>query len=539
MTIEILESGLNQDLQRRVIDDESVVYLVYGREEGPVGQIIGRTPGSPYKVWDYLPEYEKIEAAFKKSYFDRIPEFEQWKNSQGNMIPEPEPFATKFFSRTNDGGFLVSVPVPPIPKYPWDTPNYSVNAYAVQIIPPTIFNDFNVFADRVRLDVKKSIIMCVVLGVLGLLLILSILAAMSKVLTQPLTWLMTVGRKVVNNHVQKGSRRSVESNFGEGHNRDSKRWNKRTKKKRSMFSSTTIRFFSEDNNTVSSVIVDTDSVAVNNPPPRMNHRDLEAEDDSREYDDGNKVGFVNFDYHPEDNESAWFILSTELQQLLEAFQSMIHGFSGDGISEVAEPGLCEIQNDLTWRPDFSKLYEGHAEAKGSFKKLSSMRQISGSTRTTIGSIEGESQRSISVRQISGSTIASHHCTQTSQIDGKYENFEQTSIPFDQPDFCSSPIHDQDSSGESSPRPQQDIRTDRIEHVGGIRFPGPPPGSKTRQTIVPAPLKVNLTSTLGSPEFELKPIFQNRESPSRKIKTACSSRLFWWIVVLMVSSLNIS
>lgn len=262
------------------------------------------------------------------------------------------------------------------------------------------------------------------------------------------------------------------------------------KKKRNSFSSRSKQYISEGNNTKSGVIepnsLSVDDVSVDNSS-RVD-RDVEADNQTED-------GFVNFDYHPEADASTWCTLSTELVQLLEAFQSMIHGFSGDGVSEVAEPGFYEVQNTLTWHSDFSKLYDVNSEAEDTIKKLSAIRQVSSSTRaTTIGSVGEDSFR---IRRIS-------------------ESSEQRSQ--ERPSFLSSTILDQDSSEDLSPH---------------IVLPGPPP--KASHTIVPAPMKVNLSSNLGAPEFDPKPMcVQNRGKPCQKITTACCSRLFWWIAVLMVS-----
>jgi len=512
VTIEFLESGLAMDLQRRTLDDDSDLFLVMNG--GALsGTIVGTTPGAQHKVFEKLPEFDKIASNLQKDYYDRIPEWEEWRNATDGTIPEPEPLSTNYFTSTDEGGFLVSVPIPPIPKYPWDEPNYVAISFAVQKIPPTIFGEIDYFEDRVRKDIKKSIVLCVLLGVFGLAIVLCILAVMSNVLTRPLTWLNIVARKVINNDAQTGSRRGIHREYSYGDamiekNRESKRL-KEQKKKQNVFSSSSTQYFSEGNN--EGTVTEARSAVAENPS-RI--------DSDLEVDEKSDNGFVNFDYHPK--VSTWCTLSTELLQLLEAFRSMIHGFSGDGVSEVAEPVLCEIQNSLTWQSDFSKLYEGHTKARDSFKKLSSMRQISGSTRaTTIGSNERDDSLSkmVSVRQISDST----HCTTIGLTDNNSVH------PQDGPSFCSSFFHDQDIS-EEFPSHLQDTSENQLNHDNEIIFPKLP--SISSHMIVPAPIKLNLTSTLGAPKFDLKPMPQNGEKALQKLKTVCFSRLFWWIVVLM-------
>jgi hypothetical protein len=551
VTFEILETSTGNDLRRRTLDDDSDVYLVYNGNPG-VGLIVGSTSGSEHKVFETLPEYDEIVSAFEKVYEEYLFEWKRVKSSPPNTMPIPKPISSTYFTKTSDDGFLVSVPTPPVPYFPND--NYVPYAFVVQKIPPSIFKEFDVFENRVREDVKKNIILCILLGVVGLILVLSILAVMSNILTQPLTWITIVARKIINNDVQNGSRGRINSNDSNG---DAMGNNQNSK----VLPSTSIEYFSRGK---------TESIILEDDVPGMN-LDPEAADND-------KVGFVNFDYHPEADANAWCTIGTELQQLLEAFQSMIHGFSGDGVSEVAEPGLCEIQNSLTWCSDFSKFYRRSIEEEGSFKKISSKRQASEATAaTTVGSVEGENSFRIlssnipvsDLTQIStvGSnnsqvvTDASYHHNPSNEMGDTYcvspkpnhrdsshnsrtsllaaplesmdELFERASAPQDQPSFLSSAIQDQDSSEECSVSQQLDTPASRFKHDNIIMLPDRPP--RTSQMIVPAPIKVNWTSTLNAPKFDPKPMFQKKERPFQKIKIACCSKLFWWIVVLMVSS----
>ena len=534
MTIEVLEQGLSDDLQRRSIDDDSDVYVV-SNLEASAGIIVGTTPDAKHKVFEKLPEYDIIAAEIQKAYFDRIPEFEQWKNAPEGKIPEPEPFSKTFFTKTNDDGFLVAVPAPPIPDYPWDNPGYTIIALNVQKIPP-IFGEFDEFADHVRNDVKRSMIICMSLGFFGLVLIVLVLAVMSDVLAQPLTWINIVARQIISNDNQIESRRSIHSEFSYSDAierlRKSKKWKKSTRNMRKKNSSSSIKFLSQGSN---------GSATIEN-------QDIEAPAS----EDGNdsQVVFVNFDYHPEATASVWCVLRTELQQLLEAFQSMIHGFSGDSVSEVAEPGLYEIKNSLTWHSNFSRLYEGHSEAnveaKDLFKKLLSIRQLSASTRattnTTIESIEGENSiKNLGpLRHFSDSTHESDFNRSLVLIDALHHDRLSSEIGQENPMFRSSVCKEQDSSNEDFCNEQdssnedlgmqQDTLRSALDPECGQALPGPL--HETSQVTVPAPMKVNLESNLGAPKGAHKPI-QSTERPSQKIEIACRSRLFWWILILMV------
>jgi len=240
VTIDILESGLSVDLERRAMDDDSDVYMIfYG-----LGMIVWTTSGAEHKVFGKLPEYDAIHAAVQHKYYDQIPKWEKWRDNQHTM-PKPEKLSSNYFTRSNNGGFLVAVSVPPFPEYPWENPDYVPVAFVVQKIQPTILKEFDDFADRVRQDVKKNIILCVLLGVFGLLLVLSILASMSNVLTQPLTWITKVARKVINNASHKNKRRHRNN----GDNGDIMVKIRKASQKKQTMSSSSVRYnFSEDNN---------------------------------------------------------------------------------------------------------------------------------------------------------------------------------------------------------------------------------------------------------------------------------------------------
>ena len=70
----------------------------------------------------------------------------------------------------------------------------------------------------------------------------------------------------------------------------------------------------------------------------------------------------------------------------------------------------------------------------------------------------------------------------------------------------------------------------------ISLPGPPQG--TTRTLVPGPIKINVCSTLGTPyKFDPRPDLQEEEGTLKKFTVASHSKLFWWIVLLMVSYTN--
>eukprot|EP00537_Pseudo-nitzschia_pungens_P004689 CAMPEP_0172374480 /NCGR_PEP_ID=MMETSP1060-20121228/55972_1 /TAXON_ID=37318 /ORGANISM="Pseudo-nitzschia pungens, Strain cf. cingulata" /LENGTH=2064 /DNA_ID=CAMNT_0013101175 /DNA_START=277 /DNA_END=6471 /DNA_ORIENTATION=+ len=551
--MEILESKLAEDLKRRTLDDDSDVYLIFNDENnvhGGVlnGLIVGSTPGAEHKVHHFFPaaEFEEIKADLQRTYFDRIPKWEEWRNNPAT-IQKPERLPTTYFTRTKNGGFLASVPVPPTPEFPWNNSFYDPMAFAVQKINPNVFGDFYEFEDQVKQDVKKNIILCISLSFFGLVLILSILAVMTKILTRPLTWITIVARKIINNsdcHTRKSHHKKNEDDVVMGYNSDVEK--RKFQKKKQIMSSSSRKFCSEDVNC--DIVHSTNNLVSksSNDDQLSTNRDLEADslDDSK-----NEAGFVNFDYNPKATKSYSFTLSTELQQLLEAFQSMIHDFSGDGVSEVAKPGLYEIRNSVTWHSDFAKLYESKDD--DSHKRI---RQVSNSTRnTTTGSadITCVSSGEISNYNTAKNEITSLRLSHKSnhQDPGCNRKFGLGSVslsakPIDEESLqynavipscilnrivSDGSLSSEENTGEAEERYTVNSTSDRLSSFG-IYLPGPPPG--VPQMIVPAPIRVNVTSTLGLPAFDRRHILKQKERACEKTRTACNSRLFWCIVVLM-------
>jgi len=541
-TMLILSSKVGEDLQRRTLDDDSDAYIIYNDPNNNnnnnntlTGLIVGSTPGAEHKVFERLPEIDEIKADLQRTYYDQIPNWEEWRDNQGT-VRKPERIPTTYFARTKNGGFLASVPIPPTPEYPWDDARYGPIGFLVQKIEPSVFEDFFDFEKQVKQDVKKSIILCVLLGVFGLVLILLILAAMSKILTQPLTWIAFVARKIISNDSR--TWKSLNQNNKSSHGTDTlievKNRKKSMKKKEIVSGSTNNKICTEDsectiihsnNEHPPSTILKNDRFGLD--------RDLEAND----LDEDDEVGFVNFDYNSEGNQSLCCTLSTELQLLLEAFQSMIHGFSGDGVSEVAEPALCEIQNCVIWHSDFAKLYEYNREKSGK-----NIRQVSNATNgTTDTSIENSgafiidtSYHSIGNNEITTPDIYHKSNQPDSRHDSMVSSGSSSSLQIDEKTLqehstFSSRILRHIESQQSMPKAEHECEKSTSVYLPG-QLLGPTLGAP--QTIVPAPLKVNLTSTLGAPKFDPRPTVQQKDRIFGKIKTACKSKLFWWIVLLM-------
>ncbi|VEU44079.1 unnamed protein product [Pseudo-nitzschia multistriata] len=485
----------------------------------------------------YLWKYRKIN--FRKTYSEEFwtmllmdirciqvalssgqHRWEEWRDNQGST-PKPERIPTTYFTPTENGGFLVSCPVPPTPEYPWDDPLYSPIAFVVQKISPDVFEDFNIFENQVKQDVKKNIILCVSLGVLGLVLILSILAVMSKILTQPLTWIAYVARNIINNDSRSSKTYGENYESGDRNHMLEVDMRRESVKKNPNMSST------------SRMDYEGAIVNCNNDPVHTTSKgnqlilNLDLEADNSECNDDDEVGFVNFDYNPKADKRLCCTLSTELQQLLEAFQSMLHGFSGDGVSEVAEPGLCEIRNYLTWHSDFAKLYECNQEDISKTE-----RKVSNSTRaTTMGST---SNSSISISDASHYHIqdceAITPClSRNSQSESSSSSFPSKSLHehLAPPSDIIRDIGSQQYIPEDGEKNEDSIVSSSSLD---IYLPGPPPGAA--QVVVPAPSKVNVTSNLGTPRLDPRPILEYRDGSFGRIKTACSSKFFWWIVVLM-------
>ena len=124
VTVEILETALGNDLRRRTLDDDSDVYMVYHGDSPAAGVIIGSTPGAEEKVFERLSEYDEIASAFEKVYEDYLLEWKRFKSSPPNTIAIPQLISSTYFTKTSNNGFLVAVPTPSVPYFPYYFPNF-------------------------------------------------------------------------------------------------------------------------------------------------------------------------------------------------------------------------------------------------------------------------------------------------------------------------------------------------------------------------------------------------------------------------------
>mmetsp|Transcript_5640 Transcript_5640/g.11678 ORF Transcript_5640/g.11678 Transcript_5640/m.11678 type:complete len:1810 (-) Transcript_5640:117-5546(-) len=164
--------------------------------------------------------------------------------------------------------------------------------------------------------------------------------------------------------------------------------------------------------------------------------------------------------------------NTEISDLVEEFQQMISGFSGDGASSVSEPEANEIRNTLTWQSDFGQLY----------------------TKT----------------QMKGKSSTSNTTAQT---------------PSTEPD-------DRGSASSASGTQEEARVSNRVD-------PNPSPSatldskaSRFGLRVCPAPRKVH-TGPVAAQAAD------DRYKTAEEVTNVYRSRLFWWIVLLIVVPLLIT
>ncbi|KAG7350669.1 hypothetical protein IV203_010029 [Nitzschia inconspicua] len=223
---------------------------------------------------------------------------------------------------------------------------------------------------------------------------------------------------------------------------------------------------------------------------------------------------------------------TEVNSLVEEFQKMIKGFSGDGASNVAEPPLFQVRNELVWHSDFSKLYIPDGVTK------KSLRQTSVSTETS-ETFSGRSQANETIMlpkpDADGEQIDSDEQLQTQSV--YYPSFSSRTLQqyFGGDEGGIQDIHE-DQPGTICPIPnQQESRGAGISgavnpeaRIASVRFSAQRPTMYT-PNVVPAPAKINRSPVLQAPKSSAKPMLQRDKSSAKKV---CSSSLFWWIVLLM-------
>ncbi|KAG7360307.1 hypothetical protein IV203_035406 [Nitzschia inconspicua] len=223
---------------------------------------------------------------------------------------------------------------------------------------------------------------------------------------------------------------------------------------------------------------------------------------------------------------------TEVNSLVEEFQKMIKGFSGDGASNVAEPPLFQVKNDLVWHSDFSKLYI----PDGLTKK--SLRQTSVSTETS-ETFSGRSQANETIMlpkpDADSEQIDSDEQLQTQSVYYRPFSSRTSQQYFEEDEGGIQDIYE-DQPGTICPIPnQQESRgagvsgaIDPESRTTSVRFSAQRPKIFT-PNVVPAPAKINRSPVLQAPKSLAKPMLQHDKSSAKKV---CSSSLFWWIVLLM-------
>jgi len=199
--------------------------------------------------------------------------FQELVNFERPWVPEEVEKAFHTIMNTSDKGLVTAYPIPVMPEL-YD-PSYQPRFMVVHTISKGAFHVVEEINSSINQDGQSICILASGLGLLGMVIVLSIVWCVSRMLTQPLLWMEAVAWRIVN------------------------------------------------------------------------HADMDSGDALRVAEEGNKS--VMLQCTPK----------TEVNQLVKEFETMIKGFSGEGASNVAQPALHEVHNDLTWHSDFQQLYSCH------------------------------------------------------------------------------------------------------------------------------------------------------------------------------------
>ena len=201
---------------------------------------------------------------------------------------------------------------------------------------------------------------------------------------------------------------------------------------------------------------------------------------------GDERSGENFDVHDEDDTNATVRCAprTEIADLVEEFRKMIKGFSGDGASHVAEPETNEVRNTLTWQSDFRQLYTKPAVNPKPVRSNTSAQTPSTEREGTTGS-----------GSTSGSELQDEPSTLASVPDGQ-------------------------ASAPGYVGTVATFETGLTSRLGGAK-------------VCPAPRKIHTGPVSAILERDSKPDGSNMAGAVYR------SRLFWWIVMLIVVPLSIT
>jgi hypothetical protein len=532
------------------------------------------------------------------------------------------------------GGILTATPLP-LPPTANDTIKrvlHPPSAYVVQIISNDVFSIVQKIEESIDQDVRRNITWSCVAGVLGLAAVLVLLSVMSSVLTRPLTWITDVSRQIIYNDYGKKnkffSRQQEEEEDGSEQNYDRDRDNRRINEYAIASNHEFVDQGIDDNDEHDTFPPVLDDRAVGGRCQRSSKRSEEEEPEFRsevmpptsainmamnsaeesnvmtqmypeflnanEVEEGSETNDKGSGDHPNmchnedfrsnsfddyrlaENRSRRCMPRTEIRQLVEEFQTMIHGFSGSGPSHVAEPAIFQLKNNLTWHDDFAKLYDSEGLTRRSFRQTSQSTEASGTEITDITCPTQQSlpltfQEEDGIREVSSSLrqLIPDRATK-SYLDAAIETeqqpgFQSQDMSFDEKtdeylgstleirpprapmtsdadtlvadideSEATGPLRDQKYDGIESDVESGSI-TDEDEKIMGSTTSAMLDSSQRKSNVnfvspIVARAKIHRNPVLGTPNSEKKPVLHD-DGASDQARVYCS-KLFWCILFLM-------
>jgi hypothetical protein len=188
VVMDILEAALAKDLDTRVLDEDADVYVVRYED----GVIVSKSPNAGGDVFAKVDGFDDMKASFS---FDSQTSWDDRSHDGGAGAGTSRLVYT---APLEGGGILTASPVPLPPVALADDPDYRPDVYVVQKISAGFFDVVYEIEGSIDADVRKNIMLTVVLGIIGFAVVMLILAVMSNVLTKPLNWITEVARCVIN-----------------------------------------------------------------------------------------------------------------------------------------------------------------------------------------------------------------------------------------------------------------------------------------------------------------------------------------------------
>ena len=208
VTVDLSVTRMNAGLKKVKPTKDAILAIV----DGETGALVGNSEDQGVLVSDFLvlsdlgiPYTELILESFRKTVNKTLTE--GWTANS-----KEDPFFPEVFKC--DHGIIAAYPVP-VPPVEYD-PNYRPQHLVLQLSANSIFTPIVDFEDSIDGEIRNVASMTIGIGVLGLIVTLAFVWCVAKMFTQPLRWIESISKRIVN-HSDKTSGVILDEKFESSH----------------------------------------------------------------------------------------------------------------------------------------------------------------------------------------------------------------------------------------------------------------------------------------------------------------------------------